>query len=130
LQALLGLLDALPTVEVDSDPNLISYKALSLLMTGQINQARDYVARAGAEFDSQTPGASHGRFVSMQAWFAMTAGEARTGELAQAALRQLDPSDSFFRILTLIALGNYYAWNAELHPPAKSSRKPTIWASS
>ncbi len=114
LQTLLGWLDALPAEDVDRDPNLVSYKALSLLMTGQINQAREYVTRTDQGFDSQTLGAGHGRFLSMQAWFAMTAGEARTGELAQAALGQLEASDTFFRILTLIALGNYFAWNAEL----------------
>ncbi len=119
LQTLLGWLDALPVAEVDSDPNLVSYKALSLLMTGQINFARDYIARISIRVENQALGAGRGRFLSMQAWFAMTAGEARTGELAQAALRELNASDSFFRILTLIALGNYYAWNAELPPSSR-----------
>lgn len=119
LQTLLGWLDALPAAEVDGDPDLISYKALSLLMTGRINQARDSVARADSGLESPILRAGYGRFLAMQAWFAMTAGEARTGELAQAALQELNASDSFFRILTLIALGNYYAWNAELASSSK-----------
>jgi len=125
LQTLLGWLNALPEQVVDSNPDLVSYKALSLLMTGQVNQAQDYVAKAHQRFESQTKNAGHGRLLSMQAWFATTVGEARTGELAKAALTQLDESDLFFRILTLLALGSYYAWNADL--PASSDVFREAW---
>ena len=40
----------LPEQAVDGSADLISYKALCLLMTGQINQAQDYVAKANKTF--------------------------------------------------------------------------------
>ncbi|HSL43459.1 MAG TPA: LuxR C-terminal-related transcriptional regulator [Anaerolineales bacterium] len=114
LQTLLGWLDALPAQVVENNPDLLSYKALSLLMTGQLDQARDCVARANQDFDGQTKNTSYGRLLAMQAWFSSVSAETRTGELAQAALGHLDESDLFFRILALVALGDHYAWTANL----------------
>lgn len=107
LQTLLGWLDSLPKESVDNHPDLVSYKALCLLMTGQLTRAQDYVAQA-----KESPG--DGRLLSIRAWFSTTGDEAHSGELARAALAQLHESDSFFRILTLLSLGGHYAWNAKL----------------
>lgn len=114
LQTLLGWLDSLPAQIVDYNPDLLSYKALSLLMTGRINQAREYVERAKQTFEHQPMESGYGRLLSIQAWSATVSGETQTGELAKAALAQLDESDLFFRILTLLTLGSHYAWNADL----------------
>jgi LuxR family maltose regulon positive regulatory protein len=114
LQTLLGWLDSLPEHAVDSNPELVSYKALSLLMTGQLTRAQDYVAQANQRFGGEKKSPSYGRLLCIQAWFSTTGDEAHSGELARAALAQLDESDLFFRILTLLALGGHYAWNAKL----------------
>ena len=125
LQTLLGWLNALPEQVVDNNPNLASYKALSLLMTSQINQAQDYVAKASRTFQGQTKNTGYGRLLAIQAWFSSVAGEHQTGDLAKAALAQLDESDLFFRVLTLIALGDHYAWSANL--PASTEVFQEAW---
>jgi LuxR family maltose regulon positive regulatory protein len=125
LQTLLAWLNSLPDEVVDSNPDLISYKALALLMTSQINQAHDYVSKANQRFEGQIKNDGYGRLLAIQAWFGSIGGETQTGELAKAALAQLDESDLFFRILTLIALGDYYAWNANL--PASSDVFREAW---
>lgn len=116
-QTVLRWLKALPEQTVNTNPDLAAYKALSLLLTGQIILARDYAAQVYQMIESQKA-AAHGRLLSMQAWFANTSGDARTQEFAQAALAQLNDSDLFFRTFTLIALGGSYAWDAKL--PASS----------
>ena len=114
LQTLLGWIDSLPEQAVNNNPDLISYKALVLLMTGQINRAQDYVAQVNRRFQGGTRNSGYGRVLAIQAWLSTTGDEAHTGELAQAALAQLDESDLFFRIFTLVSLGGHYAWNANL----------------
>jgi LuxR family maltose regulon positive regulatory protein len=94
-------------------------------MTSQINQAQDYVAKASQKFEAQTANSGYGRLLAIQAWFGSVGGEPRTGNLAQAALAQLDESDLFFRILTLIALGDHYAWEANL--PASTEVFQQAW---
>jgi len=123
VQTVLGWLDALPEQTVDADPDLVSYKALSLLLTAQVSQAQDCVARASQTFQDRTQGADLGRLLALQAWFAMTGGDARSGDLAQAALAQLDESRAFFRALTLIALGDYQAWQARLSESSRAFRE-------
>jgi LuxR family maltose regulon positive regulatory protein len=114
LQTLLGWLEALPETAVTATPDLISYKALCLLLTGQISRAQQYAIQARETFADQAQSAGLGRLLAIQAWFAMTGGEAQSGTLAQAALTQLDDNDLFFRAVALIALGSDYAWNASL----------------
>jgi LuxR family maltose regulon positive regulatory protein len=114
LQTLLGWMDSLPMHMVERNPDLVSYKALSLLMTGQIQRAQDFVAQATRMFAGETNPAKYGRLLAIQAWFSATGDKVHTGELAKAALAQLDESDFFFRILALLALGDHYAWNANL----------------
>ncbi|MGE5461856.1 MAG: LuxR C-terminal-related transcriptional regulator [Syntrophothermus sp.] len=114
LQTLLGWLESLPRQVVDNNPDLVSYKALSLLMTGQIHRAQDFVAQASQKFEDGTEPTRYGRLLAIQAWFSATGDEIHTGELAKSALAQLDESDLFFRILALLALGDHYAWNANL----------------
>lgn len=114
LQTLLHWLDSLPEQVVGNDPNLVFYKALCLLMTGQINRAQDYLAQANHRFEPAEKSAGYGRLLSIRAWLSATGDEIRTAERAQTALVHLQESDVFFRILTLIALGDYYAWNADL----------------
>ena len=109
LQTLLGWLEALPETAVNATADLISYKALCLLLTGQISRARQYAIQARETFADQAESADLGRLLAIQAWFAMTGGEARSGTLAQAALTQLDDNDLFFRAVALIALGSDYA---------------------
>jgi LuxR family maltose regulon positive regulatory protein len=123
LQTLLGWLEALPEQAINENPDLLSYKALSLLLTGQISQAQDYARRAHQMFESRTETTGLGRVLSMQAWFAMLNGDANSGELAQAALTQLDETDLFFRFITLIALGDNHAWNAKLPAAAQVFRE-------
>ena len=107
LQILLGWLNCLPETVVNQNPDLVSHKALCLLLTGQTLKARDYASQADHTFSGQTQNPGHGLLLAMQAWFAVNAGEQRTAELARAALEQLDPSDLFYRALALISLGNY-----------------------
>ena len=125
LQTLLGWINSLPDNVIDSNPDLVTYKALSLLMTGQINQARDCVARANQRIEGRTKTGGYGRLLAIQAWFGTVAGQMQSDELASAALGQLDASDLFFRILTLISLGDHYAWNAKL--PASTEVFRQAW---
>ncbi|MCB9418904.1 MAG: tetratricopeptide repeat protein [Ardenticatenaceae bacterium] len=114
LQTLLGWLEKLPETAVFVDPDLISYKALSLLLTGQIDRARQYAKQARETFENMAEKTGLGRLLAIQAWFAMTGGKADCGALAQSALAWLDETDRFFRAIALIALGSDYAWNADL----------------
>ncbi|HEX5808162.1 MAG TPA: LuxR C-terminal-related transcriptional regulator, partial [Anaerolineales bacterium] len=114
LQTLLGWLNSLPADILEANPDLLSYKALSLLMTSQIDQARDCVMKASQRVNGQERGTHYGRLLAIRAWFSSVGGETQTGELANAALAQLDGTDLFFRILALVALGDHHAWNASL----------------
>ncbi|MBK6709833.1 MAG: tetratricopeptide repeat protein [Chloroflexi bacterium] len=114
LQTLLGWLEALPETAVNATPDLTAYKALCLLLTGQIGRAEQYAQRARLLFEQQAENANLGRLLAMQAWFAMTGVEAQCRALAEAALAQLEETDRFFRAIALIALGSDYAWNASL----------------
>lgn len=114
LQTLLGWLEVLPETAVANNPDLISYKAICLLLTGQLEKARLYARQARAIFEAQAEPAGAGRLLAIQAWFAMTSGAADCAALAQAALSQLEDADQFFRAIALVALGSDYAWNADL----------------
>ncbi|MCA9874071.1 MAG: tetratricopeptide repeat protein, partial [Anaerolineales bacterium] len=118
LQTLLGWLEKLPETAVNTNPDLISYKALCLLLTGQLDHAAQYAQLAQQLFEQQGADAGPGRLLAIQAWFAMTAGQSQAGALAQGSLEELDDSDTFFQAIALIALGSDYAWNTNL--PASS----------
>jgi LuxR family maltose regulon positive regulatory protein len=123
LQTLLGWLNRLPASVVDGDADLITYKVLSLLMTGEIRPAREYAAQAAATFGRESSETGHGRLLSMQAWLASTAGEPQNAQLAQAALDQLDEDDLFFRALATISLGTAYGWGGELAASTEAFRE-------
>lgn len=125
LQTLLGWLEKLPETAVASKPDLIAYKALCLLLTGQIDRARQYARQARESFMSQTSRAGQGRLLAIQAWFSTTGGLADCRELAQAALAQLPESDHFFRAIALVALGSDYAWQTDL-PTSSQIFKETV----
>ena len=114
LLTLLRWLNALPDHVVNQNPNLLSYKALSLLLTGQIAQAQNFaeLARRTSENGNATKGL--GPLLSIQAWFAMVSGNSQSGVLAQKALEQLEETEDFFRAIAMLALGDYYSWNANL----------------
>ena len=114
LQTLLGWLEALPETAVNANPDLISYKALCLMLTGQIERAQQYGRQAHKLFARQAESGGLGRLLAIQAWFAMTGSQTEAGALAQSALAQLDQNDTFFRAIALVALGSDYAWNASL----------------
>jgi LuxR family transcriptional regulator, maltose regulon positive regulatory protein len=125
LQTLLGWLNSLPAQVVEANSDLLSYKALTLLMTGQINPARDCVIKANHAFQGEAKNTGFGRLLAIQAWFSSVGGETQTGELAKAALEHLDESDLFFRIFAFVALGDHYAWNADL--PSSSDVFREAW---
>ncbi len=114
LQTLLNWLNAIPEERIKSDPDLASYKTLSLLFTGQINRVKEFAGEVFQSTSTLKNKAGQGRWLAMQAWMANTSADARTKELARAALDHLDPSDLFFRAVSLIALGTSYAWENKL----------------
>lgn len=116
-RTLLHWLDALPEHIVNTSADLASYKALSLLLTGQLTRAQDCVTQISG-FNNQSHPAGQGRLFAIQAWIAMTSGDARMGKAASDALNLLDKDDSFFRLLSLLSLGSSFAWDTDL--PASS----------
>jgi len=123
LQTLLGWLEKLPETAVNANPDLISYKALCLLLTGQLDHARRYARQARQLFEQQAAKTGLGRLLAIQAWFAMTGGQPQAGTLAQAALDELSENDTFFRAIALIALGSDYAWDAHLRASSQVFRE-------
>lgn len=117
LRTLLNWLDLLPEYVVNTSADLASYKALSLLLTGQLTKAQDYITQI-SELKNKWRPTGQGRLFAIQAWIAMTSGDASTGKSASEALDLLDRDDSFFRLLSLLSLGNSFAWDANL--PASS----------
>lgn len=117
LRTLLGWLDLLPDDCVNTSPSLASCKALSLLLTGQLTRAQDYLSQI-SELKDHSSTAGRGRLLAIQAWIAMTSGDAHTGKFASEALELLEKADSFFRLLSLLSLGSSFAWNTDL--PASS----------
>lgn len=114
VQTLLGWLDSLPVAVVDQSPELVSHKALCLLMAGQSNAAREYAARVFSASLEQPNKLADGRLLAIRAWFSATGGAAETVELSRTALERLDSGELFFRALALLALGSKYAWSASL----------------
>src|SRR5690606_17727425 len=75
-------------------------------------------------FSGKMHEAGHARLLAMQAWFSVNAGDKRTAEFASAALKELEPGDSFFRTLALISLGTFYGWSANLTASNEVFREP------
>ncbi len=136
LRSLLYWLNALPDQIVYKNPDLLSYKALSLLMLEQFAQARGLIALTRQTIDQEAYAAGHGRRLSMQAWFAVSVGDPRSKEIALDALAHTDDRDPFFRVLALLALGSGYSWDADLaassrvfreaHQLSKKSNQPAL----
>ena len=114
VQTLFGWLNSLPEAVVNQNPDLVSHKALCLLMAGKSFAAREFAAWAYPTLPNQIQSSTDGRLLAIQAWFSATAGAANTIELSNTALERLDSGDLFFRALALLALGSSYAWNANL----------------
>jgi len=114
VQTLLGWLNTLPEAVVQQSPDLISQKALSLFLTGQIHAAREFIARASISSSNPSQQSGYGRFMALQAWFTSLSDHKNVAELSRLALEHLDAHDLFFRALVLLALGSEHAWNAEL----------------
>ena len=125
IQTLLSWINKLPEEQILSKPDLASTKALALLLTGQTGMAGEYAAHIYSKSGNQTGNSAHGRLLAIEAWMANTSGDARTGELASAAITQLDESDLFFKAFSLIALGRQSGLGKQLSAiPAKFSGKP------
>ncbi|NTU85446.1 MAG: tetratricopeptide repeat protein, partial [Chloroflexales bacterium] len=114
LHTLLGWLDALPGPVVQTHPDLAAYKAFCLMMLGQLAQARLCLSEAEQAWGAHPSPQSHGRLLAMQALLVVSGGAQGAGELAQAALRELDADDGFFRAFSLMALGYARAWGGSL----------------
>ena len=114
IQTLLSWINKLPEEQILSKPDLASTKALALLLTGQTGMAGEYAAHIYSKFGNQKGNSAHGRLLAIQAWMANTRGDARTGELASAAITQLDENDLFFKAFSLIALGSSLSWESNL----------------
>lgn len=112
-RTLLSWLDRLPGHIVITSADLASYKALALLLTGQLTPVQDYLAQI-SESAYQSRPADQGRLFAIQAWIGMTSGDASSGKIASDALDRLDKEDSYFRLLSLLSLGNSLAWDANL----------------
>ncbi len=114
LRTMLHWLNALPEQIINQYPDLLTYKALSLLMLEQFTQARDLITLTRQLINQDLYAAGHSRRLSLQAWFAVSVGDPQSREIAQAALAQTDESDAFFRILALLALGSSHSWEADI----------------
>jgi LuxR family maltose regulon positive regulatory protein len=123
LRTLLRWLDALPEPVVNKNPDLLSYKALSLLLTGQIERAQNCAVLTRQTLERESGAKNLGRLLAIQAWFTMISGSRNGGELAQEALGQLERCDDFFRAIAMLALGDYYAWNANLQSAVQVFRE-------
>ena len=114
IQTLLGWINKLPEEQILANADLASTKALALLLTGKTAMAAEYAADIFSKSGQQTANNAHGRLLAIEAWMANTSGDARTGELASAAIAQLDDQDLFFKAFSLIALGSSLAWESKL----------------
>ena len=122
LQVLLGWLNTLPENSLQQDPDLASYYALSLLLTGQIDQAVNFAKQAFQNFQGQSNLSASGRLNAIQSWFGLTTGDKRTKDFALSALDQLKEEDWFFRVIALISLGSAYAWSTQMPESSKVFR--------
>jgi LuxR family maltose regulon positive regulatory protein len=114
IRTLLAWVNELPEDERHGDPDLISYQALGLLLTGEVDRAQSFVDRAFHLLSSESGNGVRGNLMAIQAWLGMIAGLSRTTSLAKTALAELESSAGFFRIMALLALGNSLAWGGEL----------------
>lgn len=114
LQSLLEQINLLPETVVSVSPDLVAYKSLCLLMTGQPAAARAYASSGAASTALAVSQPRDGRLLAVQAWFSVAVGDPHSAELAGQALDLLDSEDSLFCALALLAIGGHHAWNANL----------------
>ncbi len=123
LQTLLGWLNSLPEAIILQDSELVSYKTLALLMTGQISQALEFADHTQERLAGQTKINRPGRLLAMQSLIASLVGRDDPGKLAKVALEQIENDDLIFRALALISIGNSYSWEADLQSSSKAFRE-------
>ncbi|MAT42134.1 MAG: hypothetical protein CL609_07315 [Anaerolineaceae bacterium] len=114
VQILLNWLITLPENNLREDPDLASYYALSLLLTGQIDQAVNFAKQTFQNFQGPSNLSASGRLNAIQAWFGLTTGNSKTKSFALSALDQLNEEEWFFRVIAMISLGSAYAWDTQL----------------
>jgi LuxR family maltose regulon positive regulatory protein len=102
---LLGWLDALPRVVLDEHPDLLTAKALGLLLTGQLDAVEAVLAELDERGVTDRP-TVEGRALTLRAWLADARGEPRVPETAERALELLPEDATLFRILALISLSH------------------------
>lgn len=123
LQTLLGWLNALPDEIILQDSELVSYKTLALLMTGQINLAMEFADHAFQKSPKQGKINRPGRLLAMQSLIASLVGRGDPGKLAREALEQIEEDDLIFRALALISIGNSCSWEANLQASSQAFRE-------
>jgi len=115
MYTLLGWIDALPSGEVLGQPDLAMIKVMALLLTGDVGKAAVFARQVEEQPQTGTQPAAPGRLLAIKAWLMFTSGGSLgLSGLAQQALDALEPEDTFFRIMALLALGTGELWVGDI----------------
>jgi len=98
-------LAALPEVVLRADETLMAHRALTALLTGQLEEAGRWADALADVTASRIEGKRDGRSLTVAAWLASAMGRADLAPLAQQAVALTPDDDPFYRAVALIALG-------------------------
>lgn len=102
---LLDWLDALPPTVIAEYPNLLTNKALGLLLAGKLDAVEATLSELEALGIADTPEVQ-GHMLTVRAWLADARGLPRVPDTAERALELLPEDAMLFRILALIPLSH------------------------
>lgn len=105
LRTLISLIEAISIKAVKDDAELISFKALALFLTGELDEATKCLA--GSEYISSGPVSSdsQARLLVIKAWLALAREDQQTLKLVEEELNQIGDYSPLLRMLLLTTLG-------------------------
>lgn len=122
LATLLKWLDELPEELVKKNEILSVRKAWALYITGRARDAMTYLSSLGEDFALNTTPHNRGLILSLKALNSLQAGLGKPEELAEEALKLLEPWDPIARISTLNTLGRAQAGKGQTLKAEKTFR--------
>ncbi len=123
MTTVLNWLAALPDAAVRANTDLATYKAWALVMTGDLQQADDYVAAAQTALGTAQPGTSRSKLGLVQSFITLARGDfENTALYAREALAGL-PAQHPWRVIALWALAEAQERSAPIADAIASLRE-------
>ncbi len=105
LMTLSAWLAALPEAVLRADDALMAHRALTALLTGQLEEAERWAGALADATAGRVEGKHNGRSLTVAAWLASAMGRADLAPLARQAVTLTVEDDPFYHTMALITLG-------------------------